>query len=191
MHRPPTDPPEPGRSRRVLVVSDTHLSAATLERMPADVWGLASAADLIIHAGDVVELAVLDALRERAPVHAVLGNNDRGLGGQLPETLEIDIDGIRVAAIHDSGPTAGRHRRMARRFPGAEVVIFGHSHHPLVERTDQGQLLVNPGSPTQRRRQPVHTVGWLEVDTRGHASAVIVEVGPRAGSRHSAVGASP
>ena len=104
---------------RLLVLSDTHLSAATLDRMPTEVWDLADEADAVLHAGDVVDVAVLDASRERAPVHAVLGNNDHGLGRVLPEVWEDDLGGVRVGMVHDSGATAGRAHRMRRRFPDA------------------------------------------------------------------------
>jgi putative phosphoesterase len=163
---------------RALVLSDTHLSAGTIDRLPEEVWDLADAADVVLHAGDVVDPALLDALAQRAVLHAVLGNNDHGLGGRLPERLEVDLDGTTVAVVHDSGPTAGRPDRLRRWFPAARVVVFGHSHDPLVEDHD-GLLLVNPGSPTQRRRQPVHTVAWLEVGG-GEARAEVVPVGPLA-----------
>ena len=165
---------------RALVVSDTHLTAATLDRMPAEVWTMAEAADVVLHAGDVLDAAVLAALAERAPVHAVLGNNDRPLVGVLPETVELDLAGTPVAMIHDSGARAGRHGRMARRFPGAAVVVFGHSHDPLVEREGDGPLLLNPGSPIQRRRQPVHTVAWLALAEGRPPEAELVPVGPLA-----------
>lgn len=176
----PTPPTNPTQALRALVVSDTHLSAETLDRMPPEVWDMATEADVVLHAGDVVHPAVLDALAARAPVHAVLGNNDHPLVGTLPETLEVDLAGVRVAMVHDSGATAGRHRRLARRFPDAEAVIFGHSHHPMVDREDGGPLLVNPGSPVQRRRQPVHTVAWLELAQGRAPTATLVEVGPLA-----------
>jgi putative phosphoesterase len=164
---------------RALVLSDTHLGSASLDRLPVEVWELADEADVILHAGDVTELAVLDALRERAPVHAVLGNNDRGLERVLPEVWEGELGGVRVGMVHDSGPRAGRAGRLSRRFPGADVVVFGHSHDPVVEAGVDGALLVNPGSPTHRRRQPVHTVAWLELDG-GRPTARIVPVGPLA-----------
>src|SRR5688572_17438993 len=109
---------------KVLVVSDTHLGAATVGRLPPEVWAMADAADVVLHAGDVCERAVLDALGHRAPVHAVLGNNDRPLRGQLPAVLEVEVDGVRIGMIHDAGPRAGRAARMARRFPEADVVVF-------------------------------------------------------------------
>ena len=166
-------------SSSVLVVSDTHLTAATLDRMPPEVWALAEQADLVLHAGDVVDPAVLERFEAIAPTLAVLGNNDLALVGQLPETRELTVGEAAVAMVHDAGPTAGRHRRMARRFPGTAVVLFGHSHQPLVEREAGGPLLVNPGSPTQRRRQPVHTVAWLDIDG-GEVEARLREVGPLA-----------
>jgi len=164
---------------KVLVVSDTHLRRDTVDRMPAEVWSMADEADAILHAGDVLDPAVLDALAERAPLTAVLGNNDHGLERQLPEVAAIRLGGVEVAMIHDSGATTGRAARMRRRFPQARVVVFGHSHDPQCE--DDGDLLLfNPGSPTQRRRQPVHTVGWLELDRGEIHRAEIVEVGPLA-----------
>jgi putative phosphoesterase len=163
---------------RVLVLSDTHLDERTLDRLPDEVWAMADRADVVLHAGDVVDQVVLDALAERAPTHAVLGNNDRGLVGHLPEVRELDVAGVPVGMVHDSGPTAGRPGRMARRFPDARLVVFGHSHDPVLLETDHGQLLCNPGSPTHRRRQPVHTVAWLEVEGDGSIHGEIVPVGP-------------
>jgi putative phosphoesterase len=163
---------------QVLVISDTHLTAQTLDRMPPEVWDMVDAADVVLHAGDVVDAAVLTALSERAELHAVLGNNDRAM--RLPEVLCLDLDGVPIAMLHDSGARTGRERRMARRFPDAHVVVFGHSHAPLVQDGVDGQLLLNPGSPTQRRRQPVHTVGRLRLRAGAIERAEIVEVGPLA-----------
>ena len=146
--------------------------------MPAVVWELADAADLILHAGDVTDQEVLDALGERAPTFAVWGNNDHDLSDVLPLDLTLERAGVLMAMVHDSGPKAGRGSRMARRFPEADVVIFGHSHQPVAEQSSHGQLLFNPGSPTQRRRQPVHTVGWLELRGSAVVQAEILEVGP-------------
>ena len=167
----------------VLVLADTHLTAASLDRMPPEVWDLADDADVVLHAGDVLDPAVLASLRERAPVHAVLGNNDHALRGVLPDRWEGSLGGVPVAMVHDSGATAGRHARMARWFPEADVVVFGHSHDPVVERQGGGPLLVNPGSPVQRRRQPVHTVAWLELGDGEVRLAEIRPVGPLAAGR--------
>ena len=148
---------------RVVVVADTHMRRAWDRSLPGPAWDVLAGADVILHAGDVVEGWVLDELAALAPVHAVLGNNDRELVGRLPETLEVELDGVRVGMIHDSGPAAGRARRLHERFPDRDVVVFGHSHIPWNERGVGGQLLFNPGSPTERRRQPHRTLGVLEL----------------------------
>jgi hypothetical protein len=121
-------------------------------------------ADLILHAGDVCTASVLDELAQYAPVRAVLGNNDGPdvAAWGAPETLDLDLAGLKVSMIHDSGPSAGRLRRMRRRFPEAGLVVFGHSHIPLDESAD-GLRILNPGSPTDRRRQPHGTIGLLTV----------------------------
>jgi len=146
----------------VLVVSDTHLGA-DLGKLPAEVWAAADRSDVILHAGDVVTGELLDALGQRAPVHAVLGNNDQGLIGRLPDRLELELAGVRVAMVHDSGARAGRERRMRRWFPEADLVVFGHSHEPIDQEGVDGQRLFNPGSAVQRRRQPHRTIGELRL----------------------------
>lgn len=148
---------------RVLVLADTHLSGDRVDRLPAPVATAAAGADVILHAGDVTSQALLDHLATFAPVHAVCGNNDHDLAQALPERLELEVGGVRVAMVHDSGQSAGRARRLRRWFPDADVVVFGHSHIPVCERTDDGLLLVNPGSPTQRRRQPHPTFAVLDL----------------------------
>jgi uncharacterized protein len=147
---------------RVLVLADTHLGA-DLGHLPAEVWDAVEDADVILHAGDVVTPHLLDALRARRPVHAVLGNNDRALVGALPDRLEIELAGVRVAMVHDSGARGGRERRLRRWFPQAAVVVFGHSHEPVDAEGEDGQRLFNPGSAVQRRRQPRRTVGRLQL----------------------------
>lgn len=147
----------------VVVLADTHIRAGSRRRLPDSAYAHLQRADLILHAGDVVVGDVLDELSGFAPVHAVLGNNDADLAGTLPETLVVEVDGLRVAMIHDSGPAKGREGRMHRRFPGADVVVFGHSHIPWDRVGLDGQRLFNPGSPTDRRTQPHHTLGTLDV----------------------------
>lgn len=147
----------------VLVLADTHLSAHRADALPIEVWDAARKATAILHAGDVVCPQLLDALGQLAPLHAVLGNNDLG-HLELPERLEVELSGVAVAMVHDSGARIGREARMQRWFPTATVVIFGHSHDPLNARSPAGQLLFNPGSPTQRRRQPACSYGWLRLD---------------------------
>jgi uncharacterized protein len=145
---------------RALVLADTHLRS-DLSRLPAAVWDAVEEADVVLHAGDVVTGDLLDALRRRRPVHAVLGNNDRDLVGRLPDRLTVELGGVRVAMVHDSGARGGRERRMRRWFPEADVVVFGHSHEPLDAEGEDGQRLFNPGSAVQRRRQPERTIGRL------------------------------
>lgn len=124
--------------------------------------------DVILHAGDVCTAAVLDELAAFAPVRAVCGNNDGPdvVAWGAPDTVELDLDGLRVGMIHDSGPAAGRPARLRRLFPAADLVVFGHSHIPL-DQTGDGLRIFNPGSPTDRRRQPHGTVGVLLIE-RGH-----------------------
>ena len=135
------------------------------------------AADLILHAGDVCTASVLGELAAYAPVYAVLGNNDGAdvAAWGAPETLDLDLGGLKVSMIHDSGPSAGRLGRMGRRFPGADLVVFGHSHIPLDEASD-GLRIFNPGSPTDRRRQPHGTIGLLTVAGGRLTEARIVPV---------------
>lgn len=152
------------RPTRVVVLADTHLKRAwPNRRLPEPVLELLASADVILHAGDVLEPQHLEELAVHAPVHAVLGNNDRELVGDLPEIRELEIAGVRIGMIHDSGPAEGRARRLRERFPDADVVVFGHSHVPWNERGADGQLLFNPGSPTERRAQPHRTAGVLEL----------------------------
>jgi putative phosphoesterase len=153
--------------RRVVVLADTHVRTTTADgrrpgrSIPETVWQALAGADAIIHAGDVLDAGVLRSLRQHAPVHAVLGNNDLSLAGLLPPTLLVDIAGVRIGIVHDSGGRTGRAARLHRRFPDADVVVFGHSHAPVNEEGLDGQLLFNPGSPTQRRAQPVCSYGEL------------------------------
>ncbi len=113
-----------------------------------------------------------------APTHAVLGNNDHELRGTLGETLVLELGGVEVALVHDSGARTGRAARLRRRFPSADLVVFGHSHVPCDEVGVDGQLLFNPGSPTQRRSQPVATFGELELAGGSVRHRAIRPVGP-------------
>jgi putative phosphoesterase len=149
---------------RLAIVSDTHLPRGRRALPGACVERLREA-DAILHAGDFVEAPVLRALEALGPpVHAVQGNQDDPvLRRILPEVRTVDAEGLRVAMIHDAGPSAGRLARMRRRFPDADAVVFGHSHIPLHEERE-GFAIFNPGSPTDRRRQPVHTMGLATVE---------------------------
>ena len=144
-----------------VVLADTHIPRRA-KALPEDLLPHLERADLILHAGDLMDPSLLDMLGAYAPVHAVRGNLDPPDAG-LPETLEFDFGGVRVAMIHDSGRKHGRRNRMKRRFPEARVVVFGHSHIPWLEDED-GLLLLNPGSPTDKRRQPDYTFALLRVE---------------------------
>lgn len=152
----------PAHPLRVMVLADTHLRQG-FEGLPQQVIDQLPTADVVLHAGDVVSHQLLDDLANVATLHAVRGNNDLDLGERLPERLEIVLDGVTVAMVHDSGARTGRAARMRRWFPDADLVVFGHSHEPVDDDGVDGQRLFNPGSPTQRRRQPHPTVGWLEL----------------------------
>jgi uncharacterized protein len=160
---------------RVGVVADTHLKRGWSRRLPAAALAELGQADVILHAGDLVIPEVLDQLGELAPVHAVLGNNDVELAGTLDDEVVLELGGVRVAMVHDSGPRAGREARLHRRFPDADVVVFGHSHIPWDAAGVDGQWLLNPGSPTERRRQPSRTMATMDVaDGRLLATRIVV-----------------
>jgi putative phosphoesterase len=160
----------------VIVLSDTHAPRRWRSCPPAVARHLRTA-ELILHAGDVCVAPVLTELAQYAPVHVVCGNNDGPdvVEWGAPDTVELDIAGLRVAMIHDSGPASGRAARLRRRFPAAGLVVFGHSHIPLDE-TGAGVRIFNPGSPTDRRRQPHGTLGVLRIDDGTLVSAEIVPV---------------
>ncbi|MFI0447816.1 metallophosphoesterase family protein [Actinomadura sp. 6N118] len=161
---------------RVVAISDTHAPRHWKSCPPAVAAHLRDA-DLILHAGDVCTADVLDELSAYAPVHAVLGNNDGPdvSAWGAPETLQLDLDGLTVAMIHDSGQAKGRTGRMRHTFPDADLVVFGHSHIPLDE-TGDGIRVFNPGSPTDRRRQPHGTIGLLTIEKGRLLKAEIVPV---------------
>jgi uncharacterized protein len=160
----------------VVALADTH-APRRWKACPPAVAAWLRRADAILHAGDVCTAAVLDELAQYAPVRAVAGNNDGpdvAAWGAEP-TLRTELAGLRVAMIHDSGAASGRLRRMRAAFPDTDLVIFGHSHIPL-EAGDGGFRIFNPGSPTDRRRQPHGTIGVLEIDSGALASLRLVPV---------------
>jgi putative phosphoesterase len=148
---------------RIAVISDTHMPRRN-RRLPDACVERLRAADAIVHAGDLMELEVLHELQALGPpVHAVRGNVDSApLQARLPLQRLLDFAGVKVGVLHDAGPRTGRLDRMRRRFPDAQAVIFGHSHIPLHEARDGFQIF-NPGSPTERRRSPRHTMGVATV----------------------------
>jgi uncharacterized protein len=168
--------PSDNGSVQVVVLADTH-APRRWRLCPPRVAEHLRTADRILHAGDVCTAAVLAELAQYAPVTAVLGNND---GPDVAEwgaqrTAELDLDGLKVNMVHDSGAAAGRLTRLRRRFPGADLVVFGHSHIPLDESAP-GLRIFNPGSPTDRRRQPHGTLGLLEIQDGRLITAAIVPV---------------
>ncbi len=161
---------------RVVVLSDTH-GPRHWKSCPPRVAEHLRGADLILHAGDVCTASVLEELSDYGPVRVVLGNNDAAdvaSWGARP-TLELDVDGLPIAMIHDGGQATGRLLRMRRAFPQARVVVFGHSHIPL-DQASQGLRIFNPGSPTDRRRQPHGTLGVLLVEAGRLIEARIADV---------------
>jgi uncharacterized protein len=132
--------------------------------LPAPVWTAVDAADVVVHAGDWVSVGLLDALEARARrLVGVFGNNDGPpLRARLPEVARVELDGVRFAVVHETGATTGRERRCARAYPDTDVLVFGHSHIPWDSTADTGLRLLNPGSPTDRRRQPTFT--WMTAE---------------------------
>lgn len=150
----------------VVVIADTHIPDFARE-LPAALERDLRRADLILHAGDVTTAAVLDELARYAPVRVALGNNDRPEVRRwgARDVVTLDLGGVPAVLLHDTGPRDGRARRLTRRFPDARVIIFGHSHIPVLERVGE-VLLLNPGSPTWKRRQPFATYAVLRVARR-------------------------
>jgi putative phosphoesterase len=144
---------------RLLLLSDTHVPSRARD-LPAPVWAEVDAADVVIHAGDWTDAGLLDRLDARAArLVGVFGNNDHGvLRDRLPEVARVEIDGVRIAVVHETGSKEGRERRMDAAYPDTDLLVFGHSHIPWDSTTPGGVRLLNPGSPTDRRRQPRATV---------------------------------
>jgi uncharacterized protein len=140
------------------VIADTHIPRRA-RALPQNLLLHLERADLILHAGDLMDPTLLSEMEAYAPVRAVQGNLDPP-EAKLPDVLQLEFGGVRIAMIHDSGQKKGRRSRMRRRFPEARVVVFGHSHIPWLE-DEEGLLLLNPGSPTDKRRQPEHTFALL------------------------------
>jgi hypothetical protein len=139
----------------LVVTADTHLPRRARD-LPHALWAAIDAADLVVHAGDWVDVALLDQLEARSRrLLAVHGNNDHGaLRERLPEVARAEVEGLRLAVVHETGAATGRERRCAARFPDTDVLFFGHSHIPWDTTAATGLRLLNPGSPTDRRRQP-------------------------------------
>jgi putative phosphoesterase len=162
---------------QLAIISDTHMPRGP-RALPAACVERLRAADAILHAGDFVALEVLELLESLGPpVHAVHGNVDEPeLRIRLPAVRVVQAEGARIVMTHDGGPADGRLGRLRRRFPDADAVVFGHSHLPLHEHRD-GFHIFNPGSPTERRRAPAHTMG-LATARDGRLEFELVTLGP-------------
>ncbi|WP_309103765.1 metallophosphoesterase [Microbacterium sp.] len=152
---------------RLLLLADTHVPARA-KRLPDAVLRAVEQADLVVHAGDWVDLETLELLESRARTfQGVYGNNDGPeLRRRLPEIARFTVEGLTVAVIHETGLAKAREERMDAAFPGVDLLIFGHSHIPWDTVSPRGMRLLNPGSPTDRRRQPVCTMMSVTVDDR-------------------------
>ncbi len=140
---------------RLLLMADTHVPKRARD-LPAQLWRAVDEADLVVHAGDWVDVGLLDELEGRARrLVAVWGNNDHGvLRERLTEEARVDVEGVRLGVVHETGASKGREERCSARYPDLDVLVFGHSHIPWDTTTSTGLRLLNPGSPTDRRRQP-------------------------------------
>jgi len=164
---------------RLAVISDTHLPRGA-RALPAACVDRLRGADVIVHAGDFVAASVLEELRGLGPpVEAVHGNvDDEQVRRLLPSARLVSAGGARIAVVHNGGPAHGRMRRLRARFADADAVVFGHSHIPLHERDpDTGFQIFNPGSPTDRRRQPTHSMGMAHVGEDGALRFELIDLG--------------
>jgi uncharacterized protein len=150
---------------RLLLIADTHIPRRARD-LPARVWDEVARADVVVHAGDWVSTEVLDELEARAArLVACWGNNDGpALRARLPERADATLGGLRLTVVHETGAATGRDARMSRLYPHSDVLVFGHSHIPWDTTTKTGLRLLNPGSPTDRRRQPFRSYMTAIVD---------------------------
>jgi len=156
---------------RLAVIADTHLPCGA-RRLPEECVRRLRESDAILHAGDFVSVAALRLLERFAPVFGVWGNMDEpALQTLMPERRVVEVEGLRIGIVHVPGPANGRHGRLATMFPGCDGVVYGHTHVPEVVRHD-GRWILNPGSPTERRRAPARAM----IDVRAEASQFIPEL---------------
>lgn len=164
---------------RLLLLADTHVPARA-RRLPDDVWRAVDEADVVVHAGDWVDLATFEALEERSRrLIAVWGNNDGDeLRQRMPDFAVSRIEGVNLGVVHETGAARGRETRMDARYPDGvlDLLVFGHSHIPWDSTTPQGIRLLNPGSPTDRRRQPVCTLMTATIDGDRVTDVTVVPV---------------
>lgn len=164
----------------LVITSDTHVPKRARD-LPRSLWDAIGASDVVVHAGDWVDEALLDLFEQRSRrLVAVHGNNDHGvLRERLPEVARADLEGLRFAVVHETGAATGREARCAARFPDTDVLVFGHSHIPWDTTAPTGLRLINPGSPTDRRRQPRGTFVTAVADAGQLRDVVFHAVPPR------------
>ncbi|HEX8760532.1 MAG TPA: metallophosphoesterase [Pseudonocardiaceae bacterium] len=169
---------------KLLLMADTHVPKRARD-LPAQLWRAVAEADVVVHAGDWVCVELLETLLARANrLIAVVGNNDGpSLSARLPDIATAELDGVRLTVVHETGPARGREQRCAARFPDTDVLVFGHSHIPWDTVAPTGLRLLNPGSPTDRRRQP--TCSWMTADINdGRLGRVQIHRPSKSGSPH-------
>ena len=161
----------------LVLIADTHVPKRA-KTLPAQVWAAVENADVVFHAGDWVEAALLDEFERRSrQLLGVYGNNDSPeLRRRLPETATATLGGVRFAMVHETGQAKGRELRCEKLYPSADVLVFGHSHIPWDTTSPRGLRLLNPGSPTDRRRQPACTYMEVVLDAGQLSRVTLVEV---------------
>jgi putative phosphoesterase len=165
---------------RLLLIADTHVPKRARD-LPQQVWDEVDRADVVVHAGDWIDVSLLDVLEARAArLIGCWGNNDGpDLRARLPGTATATLEGVRFTVVHETGGAQGRDARMSRRYTDTDVLVFGHSHIPWDTTTETGLRLLNPGSPTDRRRQPHCTYMTTSAD-QGALGEVVLHQLPRA-----------
>ena len=150
---------------RLLLIADTHVPKRARD-LPAKVWDEVAHADVVVHAGDWIAPELVDELTARSDwLVGCWGNNDGPeVRARLPERADVTLAGLRLTVVHETGAAGGREARMARLYPDSDVLVFGHSHIPWDTTTTTGLRLLNPGSPTDRRRQPFCTYLTASID---------------------------
>jgi uncharacterized protein len=159
---------------RLLLIADTHIPKRARD-LPTQVWDEVAEADVVVHAGDWIAAEFLDELAGRAArLVACWGNNDGpAVRARLPERADVTLAGVRFTVVHETGAASGREARTSRQYPDSQVLVFGHSHIPWDTTTDTGLRLLNPGSPTDRRRQPFCSYMTARIDDSALADVVL------------------
>ena len=165
---------------RLLLLADTHVPKRA-RALPEQVWDAVAAADVVFHAGDWVEAELFDEMAARSTrLIACWGNNDGAeVRTRMPERADVTLNGVRITVVHETGASTGREKRMAAAYPNTDVLVFGHSHIPWDPFADNGLRLLNPGSPTDRRRQPFATFMTATIESSQLSDVEIHRLPPR------------